>query len=184
MNPIGINEYVVDFTLPDVSGHDTKLSSVLEQGPVLLFCFKTDCPATGIAAPFVEGIWAGYREHESAEGNRLAVLGISQDERESTLHYVARHGLSFPILLDSALQVTSDLRLVTTPTLLLLKGRERLRADAARVDAREAFRVVDVVEAWSRAGYELLAEEIATRIGTLPLEIFQSRPDLAEFKPG
>ena len=172
------------FELVDLEGRRHRLVDAVESGAVALFFFAPECAASGVAAPFVELIWEGYRDHVSAEETRLTVLGIGIGEEAAVRSSLEKYGWSFPVLLDRDGEVSRAYRVESTPTLCLLRGRERLRTDAEAVPEAEGYRIVDRVAGWSREGYELFAEEIAQRIGTLPVELYGGRPDVPDSLPG
>lgn len=160
-----------EFTLTDLDGQERSLRSLLDSGPVGLFFFKSGCGATDLAAPAAELIWQGYCEHVSAEGTRFQIVGLSQDDEAEAGRSRDRLGLTFPILVDAALGVSRLYDLEVTPTFFILRGAERLRADARGLPAAADYRIVDLVEGWSREAYGLAAEEVAARVGALPVEL-------------
>ena len=160
-----------EFTLPDLDGHPVALADLLRSGPVGLFFLKAGCGASDLAAPAVEPIWDGYSGQVSPEGTRLSLLCVSQDAPATAREEHARLRLSAPMVSDEGLRVSAAYDLQSTPTFILLAGEERLRADAIEVAPAAARRVVDVVEAWSRDAYVLLSEEIAARVGAIPVDL-------------
>lgn len=79
-----------EFVLERLDGGKQSLSSLLEQGPVLLVFFKVSCPVCQLALPFFDRI---------AKGS-LPVVAISQDDEVATKSFHARYGVSLPTLLD------------------------------------------------------------------------------------
>ncbi|WP_323179659.1 MULTISPECIES: peroxiredoxin [unclassified Streptomyces] len=86
---------VEDFTLPDETGAPTSLSSLLSDGPVVLFfypaaltpgCTAEACHFRDLAAEF------------AAVGARP--VGISSDAVERQREFTQRHTLGFPLLSD------------------------------------------------------------------------------------
>jgi peroxiredoxin Q/BCP len=85
-----------DFTLPDQDGNPVTLSSVLAQGPVVLFfypaaltpgCTKEACHFRDIVGEF------------TAAGAR--VLGISADDVAKQKQFDTTHNLGYPLLSDT-----------------------------------------------------------------------------------
>jgi peroxiredoxin len=172
------------FVLGDGHGKVTSFDVALAHGPVALFFVKSGCGATALAAPFAERLWQGYREHVSAETTRFTLLGISQEDQEETKRFAREHGVTFPLLVDADLAVSRLYDLEATPTMVLVRGAERLRADAEQVPAVAWLRIVDVVEGWSREGYQLLSEDVAARVGALPVDLFAAADDVPATRPG
>ncbi|MEB3964349.1 peroxiredoxin [Streptomyces kunmingensis] len=86
---------VEDFTLPDETGAPTSLSSLLAEGPVVLFfypaamtpgCTAEACHFRDLAAEF------------AAVGARP--VGVSADAVERQREFAGRHTLGFPLLSD------------------------------------------------------------------------------------
>lgn len=89
------NELAPDFTLPDEAGTPRTLSSLLGEGPVVLFfypaalspgCTKESCHFRDLAAEF------------AAAGAQL--VGISMDPPERQAQFAKKHGLGYPLLSD------------------------------------------------------------------------------------
>lgn len=94
-NRIQVGSLVPDFELPDETGAATSLSSLLADGPVVLFfypaamtpgCTAEACHFRDLAAEF------------AAVGARP--VGISADAVERQAEFAGRHTLGFPLLSD------------------------------------------------------------------------------------
>ena len=103
---------------------------------------------------------------------------------EAARRFRDRGGLTFPLLLDGDLAVSRSCDIAVSPTLLVLDGRERLRADAPEMAPERARRVREVIEGWSLDAYEACAEDIAARIGALPPDLRLAASGLPERRPG
>ena len=76
--------------------------------PALLCFVKEDCPTCGLSMPLIE-------QAHRAFGDVVDVWAVGQDtEGNATL--VSRHGLTLPMLDDSALRVSYEYDLDTVPT--------------------------------------------------------------------
>jgi len=179
-----VGEHAPDFESTTLEGVPLRLERSLDEGPVVLFFLKTGCPATDIAAPIVESIWDEYRDHESAEETRLQVIGVALEGPETAASLRAAHGLTFPVVVDDAGAVAARFGVATTPTLLLLRGRERLRVDSDEVAPEEGYRCLDRVIGWSKRDVERLSDQIAARIGALPPDLFSGRLGVPDVLPG
>ena len=80
-----------EFELKSTAGEVVRSGDLLQKGPALVFFFKVSCPVCQFTAPFIERL---------AAGNKVQVIGISQDDASSTNAFNKRFGVSFPVLLD------------------------------------------------------------------------------------
>jgi peroxiredoxin Q/BCP len=89
------------FTLPDQNGAAVSLKSLIAMGPVVLYFYPKDMTpgCTTEACAFRDGL-----EEISAAGAQ--VVGVSADSPASHQKFIARHGLNFPLLSDTANEVT------------------------------------------------------------------------------
>jgi peroxiredoxin Q/BCP len=83
-----------DFTLPDQTATDVKLSSLRGQKVVVYFYPKADTPGCTTQA-------CGVRDHApDYDAAGATVLGISPDPIGKIAKFAAKHRLSFPLLAD------------------------------------------------------------------------------------
>jgi thioredoxin-dependent peroxiredoxin len=83
-----------DFTLPDQTGTDVKLSALHGQKVVLYFYPKADTPGCTTQA-------CGVRDHApDYDAAGATVLGVSPDPVGAIAKFAAKHALSFPLLSD------------------------------------------------------------------------------------
>ena len=83
-----------DFTLPDQTGTDVKLSAFCGRPVVVYFYPKADTPGCTTQA-------CGVRDHTADyERAGAVVLGISPDPVAKIAKFAAKHSLSFPLLAD------------------------------------------------------------------------------------
>src|SRR5581483_2495781 len=89
-------DVVPDFELPDQDGTPRRLSTLLQNGPVVLFfypaamtagCTREACHFRDLAAEFAE---AGVRR-----------VGISRDAVDKQKEFADRHGFDYPLLSDT-----------------------------------------------------------------------------------
>jgi peroxiredoxin Q/BCP len=86
---------VADFELPDQTGAPRKLSTLLADGPVVLFFY----PAAG--TPGCTKQACDFRDNLATFNDAdLTVLGISPDKPEKLAKFRADQGLTFPLLSD------------------------------------------------------------------------------------
>jgi peroxiredoxin len=79
------------FELAKLNGGRKSLEEILRKGPAVLVFYKISCPVCQLAAPYLERL---------AASPTVQVIGISQDDDESTRGFNQRFGVTFPTLLD------------------------------------------------------------------------------------
>lgn len=94
-------EAAPDFALPDQDGRVHRLGDYAGRRLVLYFYPKDDTPGcTAQACSLRDSL-----EEIGAEG--AAVLGVSTDGAESHRAFIAKHGLTFPLLVDEGAETAS-----------------------------------------------------------------------------
>lgn len=90
-----------DFALPDQDGNVHRLADYAGRTLVLYFYPKDDTPGcTAQACSLRDSL-----DEIAAAG--AAVLGVSVDDAESHRAFIAKHGLTFPLLVDAGAEVAS-----------------------------------------------------------------------------
>lgn len=106
-----------DFSLSAVNGDRISLSGSLKLGlPVVLAFFKVSCPVCQFAFPYLE------RLHRA--NSNVPIFGVSQDDVDATLAFCKMYGVTFPVVLDSALRCTVDYDLTNVPTVFLITKKD------------------------------------------------------------
>jgi peroxiredoxin len=83
--------------------------------PALYGFFKTTCPTCELSWPYLQ------RVSRLADGGRLSVLGVSQDDPPATARFCKNLGISLPTLYDPEPWKASErLGLETVPSFLLV----------------------------------------------------------------
>lgn len=90
-----------DFALPDQDGRVHRLSDYAGRRLVLYFYPKDDTPGCTAQACSLRDSLGEI----AAAG--AAVLGVSTDDAESHRAFIAKHGLTFPLLVDEGAEVAS-----------------------------------------------------------------------------
>lgn len=113
--------FPIDFTLPDLQGQPIRLSD-LHGGVVLLNFWATWCPPCRAEMPSMSALYQEYRE------KGLEILAISSDVggKEIVAPFIARLGLTFPVLLDPHNVVSTQLGVRGIPTSYLLDKQGRV----------------------------------------------------------
>lgn len=100
-----------------LAGSDGRARAFPSGRPALLCFVKEDCPTCGLSAPLIE---AAHRTFADA----VDVWAITQDA-DGGVTMATRHGLTLPLLDDSALRVSFTYELDTVPTIILADGTGR-----------------------------------------------------------
>ena len=166
------------FTLKDRTGRSLPFGNDEPSSPTtLLFFFKHDCATCDLTAPLVE------RLHGALAADGLRVVGISQDSSDLTASFVDRHGLSFPVALDTELEVSAEYGFDAVPALVLagnprevlfsfegfvtqdLLKLTRLAAEACEAVTPEIVRAEDQLPVhWPGCGSKVHDPDVARRL--------------------
>jgi peroxiredoxin len=140
---VPVGEQAPTFELTKLGGGKKTLQDVLKDGPALLAFYKISCPVCQLTAPYLERLAA------SAE---MQVVGISQDDSQSTEGFNQRFGVTFPTLLDQSgdgYPASNAYGISSVPTLFLVGSDGRVAKSFAGFSKR------DIEELGERAGVEV-----------------------------
>jgi peroxiredoxin len=152
------------FTLVDRNGTSLTFDGGEPSAPAtLLFFFKHDCATCDLTAPLVE------RLHGALAGAGLRVVGVSQDASGETTGFVDRHRLSFPVALDTELEVSADYGFDAVPALVLVDRARQVSYSF------EGFVKQDLLEVTRLA---------ATACETPAPEIVRDEDEVPDHRPG
>lgn len=101
-----------DFTLETADGQTFTMSE-LRGKPVLINLWTSWCPPCKAEMPALQRAYQRYHSED------LVILGINatnQDSQVAALNFAAENGLSFPILMDTAGEVSAIYQLRSLPT--------------------------------------------------------------------
>ena len=133
--------------------------------PVLLAFFKTSCPICQLAWPYLE------RLHRSYGGKAVHVVGVSQNDADSSRAYYAEYGgATFDLLLDPepTFVASNAFDVESVPHLVLLSPEGR---------------VEDVFAGWSKARMEALGARFASK--SVPfVPVIPPGDPVRDFAPG
>lgn len=153
-----------DFSLPGLDGSTFSLKDALQRGPVVAAFFKISCPVCQYTFPFVERLKKAY-------GGRVAIVGISQDDRASTAAFLKEYGVSFPALLDNpaGYAVSNAYCLTNVPTWFFIAPDGEIKISSV---------------GWVRADMEELNRHLADA-GKIPVtQLFLPKDDVRDYRPG
>lgn len=153
------------FELNAMDGSKFSLQEALSGGPVLAVFFKISCPVCQYALPFFERI------HRAYGGERLTIVGVSQNEQRDTAEFLRKFGITFPILPDDTktFPVSNAYGLTTVPTSFWI-------SEDGEIDISSV--------SWARQEFEEIAAKAAATSGGSPVAIFQPSENIADFRAG
>lgn len=94
------NDKAPEFTLPDQNGHDVSLTSLLSEGPAILYFYPADfTPGCTREACSIRDL------HRELTRAHITVAGISPQSPESHRRFREKHDLPFTLLADEQKQV-------------------------------------------------------------------------------
>ena len=113
--PLEAGQKAPSFDLKTLTGGNQSLVDTLKKGPALVVFFKTSCPTCQYTFPFLE------RLHKRFSGERVQVVGVSQDPPEDTAEFYQEYCLSFPMLIDDEnFMVSSAYEVRFVPSIFLI----------------------------------------------------------------
>lgn len=104
------------FALAGLDGSTRTLQEILAAGPVLLVFYKISCPVCQFTLPYLQRL---------AANPSLQVIGISQDDANSTRGFNQRLGVNLPTLLDRSSEgypASNAYGIASVPSLFLVES--------------------------------------------------------------
>ena len=150
-------QQVNGFSLLDLDGRERRI----EKGPLLIVFFETDCPTCRLTLPFLNRL-VEVTGHDS-------VVAISQDSLNETRSFKSSMGLSYPLLLDSNLEVTRAYDPLAVPTLFLLDRFGKIAGTSI---------------GFSRVELNRLSASLCEQLGTRSVEVVTRFDGAPDTKPG
>ncbi|HKA37530.1 MAG TPA: TlpA disulfide reductase family protein [Thermoanaerobaculia bacterium] len=160
MPPPGPGSLFPSIKLRDEEGREADLPEL----PALYGFFKTTCPTSEFAWPFLDRI------RERAEGGSLSVVGVSQDDPENSSRFTEFLKIRIPTFYDpEPWQASESLGLEIVPTLILVGEDGRVR---------------ETVVGFQRDKMEQLAVLASQRAGRPATALFAPGENVPAIKPG
>jgi peroxiredoxin len=105
-----------EISLRSLDGNKFSLQDALKRGPVLAAFFKISCPTCQYAFPFLE------RLHKNYGGEKITIVGVSQNNERDTKAFLKEFGVTFPTLLDdpNGYAVSNAYGLTNVPSIFLI----------------------------------------------------------------
>ncbi|HEX6894398.1 MAG TPA: TlpA disulfide reductase family protein [Bryobacteraceae bacterium] len=129
-----------EFELKELAGGKRSLGEILKAGPALIAFYKIACPVCQLTAPYLERLSAGQK---------LQIVGISQDDTSATDGFRKRFGVTFPTLLDQSgdgYPASNAYGISAVPSLFLVEQDGRVSKSFSGFSKR------DLEEVGARAG--------------------------------
>ena len=150
--------------LNDTHGNPISLAECLKKGPVVAAFFKVSCPVCQYTFPFLE------RLHKAFANERVTFLGISQDEAEDTLEFMAEYGVTFSLLIEhSSYAVSNAYGLTNVPTIFLIGTDGKVLVSAMGFDKEKL---------------EAISKQVGMHLGRPPAPVFHAADNVPDYKPG
>jgi len=170
-----------DFSLPAVGGQPKadltsadggkfSLQAALQQGPVLVAFFKVSCPVCQYTFPFLERMHQAHRDKNGA-GEKITIVGISQNDQRDTRAFLKEYGVTFPTLLDdpNGYAVSNAYGLTNVPTMFLIGQDGTIEISSV---------------GWVKQEVEDINRKLASARQIALTSIFQRGEDIAAFRAG
>ena len=154
-----------NFSLPTLDGKKFSLQETLRQSPVLAIFFKVSCPVCQYAFPYFERVF-------QAHGNqKIAIVGVSQDDQRNTASFLKEFGVTFPTLLDEpkTYPASNAYGITNVPTWFLIGQDGEIEMSSV---------------GWVKKDVEELNCRLAELYKTPTPQLFKPGEDVREFRSG
>ena len=154
-----------EISLPALDGGKFSLQSALQRGPVLAAFFKVSCPICQYTFPFLE------RLHKAYGGQKITIVGISQDNQRDTAAFLKEYGVTFTTLLDDpkGYAVSNAYGLTNVPTWFLIGQDGQIEISSV---------------GWVKQEVEDLNRKLAEAQQAPPQALFRPGEDVSDFRAG
>ena len=153
-----------EINLSAVDGTKFSLQNALKHGPVIAAFFKISCPVCQYTFPFLERLHKGY-------GNKVTVVGISQDDLRSTNAFMKEYGITFPTVLDDpkGYFVSNAYGLTNVPTVFLIGQDGEIQMSSV---------------GWVKKDFEDLNRRAADLEKVAPPQLFKPGEEIRDYRGG
>jgi peroxiredoxin len=154
-----------DFSLAATDGSKFSLQDALKHGPVLAAFFKVSCPTCQYTFPYLERI------HRAYGGEKITIVGISQNDQRDTAAFLKEYGVTFRTLLDDpkGYVVSNAYGLTNVPSLFLIGQDGTIEISSV---------------GWVKQEVEEISRRLAARQQITTPIIFQPGEEVREFRAG
>src|SRR5262245_17160709 len=154
-----------EISLPSLNGTGkVSLSEARRRGPVIAAFFKISCPVCQFTFPYLERIHRAY-------GDKVTILGVSQNNPDDSRSFAREYNLTFPIALDdtSKYAVSNASGLNPVPSIYMISPDRQIEITSV---------------GWDKKDIEELNRRAAKASGTAPLPVFKPGEQVPDFKAG
>ena len=153
------------FRLKDLDGKIRTREELSKGGGALLIFYHRECPVCQFSAPFFGAI-----ARAMGSSTQVRVWGVSQDPEEESEEFARRNDLRMPILIDEdPYPVSNACGITNVPTLFLIDNQGKI--------ARTCV-------GFAKDDFSKIAEQLASKAGVKPPDLFAGRSDIPALKPG
>ena len=154
-----------EISLPSIDGSQFSLQEALKRGPVLAAFFKISCPTCQYTFPFLE------RLHKNYGGQKITVIGISQNNDRDTKAFLKEFGITFPTLLDDpkVYAVSNAYGLTNVPSMFLIGQDGKIEISSV---------------GWIKQEIEDINRKLAAAQQTPPHPLFEPGEQVHDFRAG
>lgn len=154
-----------EFELKTLDGKRFVLRDELAKGPVVLAFFKVSCPTCQYAFPFLERLYQAYG------GDKVKLVGISQNDSKETTAFARQFGITFPILLDDThtYPVSNAYGLTNVPTIFWIAQDGEIELSSV---------------GWVKQDFEEISRRMAEAGKSAPVTMFKPGEEVRDFRAG
>ncbi len=152
-----------DFTLQGIDGKSYSLRQAVGNGPTLLVIFKAGCGACDLAFPYINRLAEAY-------DGEWKLWAIGQEPADRATDYAKKHGMNYPVLLDTpGYPVSKIYEPPGTPSFYLLSPDGTIRL---------------TTHGFSKEDLNEISRVVASYLGVEPQEIASQDDGRPPFRPG
>lgn len=123
MTPAAIGSTIADFKLPDLSGHEQKLSTLKGQNGTVLIFISAQCP---VVRDYMERISKLAADYKSRGVNVIGINSNATETIDDIKAHAAANNLTIPVLKDKSNKVADQLGAERTPEVFFLDASNKL----------------------------------------------------------
>jgi peroxiredoxin len=165
MSALAPGTHAPDFSLHSMDDKVFSLREALARGPVIAAFFKISCPTCQYAFPFLQ------RMYERRGNQAVTIVGISQNTKKDTAHFIKEYGMTFPVLLDDtkSYPVSNAYGLTNVPTIFWIAPDGEIEISSV---------------GWIRKEMEQLNQRAAEASSEGATPLFRPDEHIADFRAG
>lgn len=145
-----------DWTLTSSEGEITRLSTEVQEQPVILFFWATWCPYCKALMPHLQSIQLEY-------GDAIKILAINFREDGDPVGFIEEKGYDFTVLPDGD-EVAAIYNVYGTPGIIIVDGDQKIAFDLRYLPPRDPLKTGEKISHSKRAAYRAPYWAAAIRI--------------------